>query len=185
MLGALALAACGGGKSSPSAVVPGNDGGTGGGDTTSPRSWPRRAPPSYKVTYQSGSDKPFTIAQDPPKFSYVQRRLRRPTSTADGTAVELLRHRFRGDVHVDARTATSIKQSLASSFGAIGALFVTRGRHEHPRPRQHHQTTSKKIAGRDAVCATIDKDTLGALGVALGAAIGTAPTRCASTRTPV
>jgi hypothetical protein len=56
---------------------------------------------------------------------------------------------------------------MASAFGAVGSLFVTLAS-TNLHGLVNISTTSKSIAGRDAECATVDKNSLGVLGAAIG-----------------
>lgn len=162
VLAAVLLAACGGGGKSSS-----DGSGDGGGNSGFASLVAKTSKAKYKVTYQSGSDKPFTIAQDPPLFSYTTEDSATYV-TADGSAVSC------SGTGADA-TCTSlpgggdaIKQGLTGAFGSFGALFVSEAGKGIPGLGGISKTTSKSIAGRDAECATIDKGTLGVLGAALG-----------------
>ena len=176
-LGALVLAACGGGKSSPGAssnnttgkIASSNTTVSGGGSDFASL-MAKTSAAKYKITYQSSGGTSFTIAQDPPKFrfssggssSYV---------TADGSAVSC-------NGTGASATCTSlpgggaIKQGLTGAFGALGALLVNQAGKGIPGLTNISKTSNEKIAGRDAVCATIDANSLGALGAVLAAAIG-------------
>jgi hypothetical protein len=119
----------------------------------------------YKVTYQSGSDQPFTIAQDPPRFSYVSG----DSSTyvlADNSAVSCSGTGSSATCTKLPGTGDSVRQGLSTSFGALAALFLGGSGTGIPGLANIH-TTNKQIAGRDAACVTIDSSTLGALSAAL------------------
>jgi hypothetical protein len=168
VVGALVLAACGGGKSS-SNFSAGNGATTspgaksGGNDFSSLVAKTNAA--KYKVTYQSGSDTPFTIAQDPPRFSYTSGDSSTYV-TADGSAVSCS-GTGPSPTCTSVPGGDSIKQGLTSSFGAIGALLVSQAGKRIPGLTSVTKTSNQTIAGRDAVCATIDASSLGVLGAAL------------------
>jgi hypothetical protein len=124
----------------------------------------------YKVTYQAGDETPFTIAQDPPRFSYVSGS-NASYVTADGSAIGC------SSVGAPPTTAAStckslagggaaVKQSLATHLGALGALFVSEAGKDIAGLGSI-KSTDKSIVGRAAACATIDKNTLGAISAAL------------------
>jgi hypothetical protein len=64
-------------------------------------------------------------------------------------------------------SGTAVQQAMNSTFGAIGTLFATLAS-ENLHGLVHISTASKSIAGRDAECAKIDKNSLGVLSAALG-----------------
>ena len=164
IVGALALAACGG-KSSNGANG-GTNGGSGNSNDFSSLIAKTNAA-KYKVTYQSGSDTPFTIAQDPPRFSYTTDSSGTYV-TADGSAVTCSGTGPTATCTSLPGGGDSIKQGLTTSFGAIGALLVNQAGKGIPGLSSITKTTSKTIAGRDAECATIDASSLGVLGAAIG-----------------
>jgi hypothetical protein len=165
-LGAVVLVACGGKGGSKGST--GNTGSKGGGDFASIVA--RASAATYKITYQAGKDS-FTIAQKPPRFSdrsgesatYV---------TADGSAVAC------SGIGVGATTTftptctampggDAVKQGLTSRFGAVGALFVSDAGKGIPGLASISKTSTKTIAGREAVCATLDSSNLGIFGGAI------------------
>ena len=166
VLATLVLAACGGGGGSSNGAGNNNTGGSNGGGAFASLLEKTKAA-KYKVTYQSGSDKPFTISQDPPRFSYTTA----DSSTyvgADGAAVSCSGTGSTATCTSLPGGGDAIKQGLTGAFGSLGALFVSEAGKGIPGLGGISKTTGKKIAGRDAECATIDKGTLGVLGAALG-----------------
>jgi hypothetical protein len=173
---ALGLAGCGNSESSGGTgnTGPGSTGSdtTGPGDTGSSRGdsdlsklLAKTKDAKFKVTYQSGEDTPFTIAQDPPRFSYVNG----DSSTyvlADGSAVSCNGTGSSATCTAMPGSGDSIKQGLNAAFGSIGALFLSEAGKGIPG-LAGIKTTDASIAGRDAACATIDGSTLGALGAAI------------------
>ncbi len=169
VVGTLALAACGGGKSTSNfsagkgaTTSPGAKGG--GSDFSSLVA--KTSAAKYKVTYQSGTDTPFTIAQDPPRFSYISGDSSTYV-TADGSAVSCSGTGPTATCTSIPGSGASIRQGLTSSFGAIGALLVSESGKGIPGLTSVSKTSSQTIAGRDAVCATIDASSLGVLGAAI------------------
>jgi hypothetical protein len=168
VVGAVALAACGGGKSSPSvgagATSPGG-GSKGGNDFASLVAKTNAA--TYKVTYKSGSDTPFTISQQGKRFSYVSGDSATYV-TADGAAISCSGTGASATCTSLPGSGDAIKQGLNSAFGALGALFATNAGKGIPGLSSITKTSSQTIAGRKATCATIDASSLGILGAALG-----------------
>jgi hypothetical protein len=167
VLSALVLAGCG--KSSSNGGAPGDatKPGAKGGNRDFAALIARTNAAKYKVTYQSGSDTPFTIAQDPPRFSYTSGDSS-TFVTADGSAVSCSGTGPTATCTSMPGGGASIKQGLTASFGAVGALFVSQAGRGIPGLTNISKTTTKTIAGRDAVCATIDASSLGVLGAAIG-----------------
>ena len=164
-----ALAACGSSSSSGS----GNNGGsnTGGSNRDGKDDFgsllSQNKDAKYKVTYTTGSDSPFTIAQDPPRFSYVSGDSSTYV-TADGSAVSCSGTGSTATCTKLPGSGSSIQQAMTAGFGAIGALFVENAGKGIPGLGSLATTSGKKIAGRDAECATLDKNSLGVFGAALG-----------------
>ncbi len=165
IVGALALAACGGKSSSKGSNGATKGGSSSGNDFSSLVAKTNNA--KYKVTYQSGSDTPFTIAQDPPRFSYTTESSGTYV-TADGSAVSCSGTGSTATCTALPGGGAAIKQGLTTSFGAIGALLVSQAGKGIPGLSSITKTTGKTIAGRDAECATIDASSLGVLGAAIG-----------------
>lgn len=159
VVGTVVVAGCGGGKSSPSATAGAKN------DFASLVAKTNAA--TYKVTYQSGNDVPFTLSQQGREFSYVS-----GTSstyvTADGAAVSCSGTGPSATCASRPGGGDAVKQGLTSLFGALGTLFVTDAGRTIPGLSGISTTSGKQIAGRDAECATIDSSSLGALGAALG-----------------
>lgn len=173
LVAVLALAACGSSKSSGAGnggnpTIPGSKTTSGGGSDSGFASLVGKAKDAkYKVTYQNSSDNgSFTIAQDPPKFSLVEGDSATYV-TSDGSSVSCSGTGSSATCTELPGTGTAIQQGMASAFGAVGSLFVTLAS-ENLNGLVNISTTSKSIAGRDAECATVDKNTLGVLGAAIG-----------------
>jgi hypothetical protein len=173
---AVGLAGCGGsGKSSTkagdtspddkSASTSGDDGGSGGGDSEFSKLLAKTKAAKYKVTYQSGADEAFTIAQDPPRFSYIQGDSA-TYITEDGSAVSCSGTGSEATCTQLPGSGETLKTSLTTGLGAFAALFLIQAGSGIPGLLDI-KTTDKQIAGRDAACATIDSSTLGALGAAI------------------
>jgi hypothetical protein len=160
-LGAVVLVACGGKSSSKGSA---GGGSKGGGDFASIVA--RASAATYKITYNAGKDTEFTIAQKPPRFSYRSGDSATYV-TADGSAVAC------SVVGVGATTTTvtptctampggdAVKQGLTSAFGAVGALFVSDAGKGIPGLASISRTSTRSIAGREAICATLDSSNLG------------------------
>jgi hypothetical protein len=159
VVGALALAACGSKSSSNGSG--GN--GVGGGFAAIVA---RTGSAKYKVTYQQGNEKPFTIAQNPPRFSFITDGSATYV-TADGSAVSCSGTAKSATCTSKSGGGALIKQGLTRVLGTLGALFVSEAGKGIPG-LGNIKSTDKSIAGRAAACATIDASTLGALGAALG-----------------
>jgi hypothetical protein len=172
LVAVLALAACGSSSSSGSGGTgASNNGGSGAKDDFAGLLGKTKQA-KYKVTYTGGSDKAFTVAQDPPRFSFTSG----DSSTyvlADGSGVSC----FDGGGPPTSGAATctelpgsaaSIEQGMTSLFGPVGALFVENAGKGIPGLGNIATTSGKTIAGRDAECATLDKNSLGVFGAALG-----------------
>ena len=164
ILTAVMVAACG---SSGSSIGSGSAGGAG---SDFGSFLAKISAAKYKVTYQAGDETPFTIAQDPPRFSYVSGHSA-TFVTADGSAISC--SLGAGPPTTGASTCTSrsgggaaVKQSLSTHLGALGALFVSEAGKGIPGLGSI-KSTARSIVGRDAACATIDKDTLGTFGATL------------------
>jgi hypothetical protein len=177
LVAVLALAACGSSKSSGSSDtgshlsdVPGSTNGSGKSDNSGFASLVQKAKDAkYKVTYTNTDGQSFTIAQDPPKFSLVEGDSATYV-TADGSSVSCSGTGSSATCSQLPGTGAAIQQGMASAFGAVGQLFVTLANENIGGlgGLGHIATTSKTIAGRDAECATVDKNTLGVLGAAIG-----------------
>jgi hypothetical protein len=168
IVGVLALAACGGSSSkgsNPTTNGGSNNSKSNSNDFSALIAKTNKA--TYKVTYQSGSETPFTIAQDPPRFSYTTDSSGTYV-TADGSAVSCSGTGPTATCTSLPGGGAAIQQGLTTSFGAIGALLVSQAGKGIPGLASITKTTSKTIAGRDAVCATIDASSLGVLGAAIG-----------------
>jgi hypothetical protein len=167
VVSAMALAACGGKSSSSGSSNNGSNGGSSksGNDFSSLIAKTNNA--KYKVTYQSGSEAPFTIAQDPPRFSYTTESSGTYV-TADGSAVSCSGTGPTATCTSLPGGGDAIKQGLTTSFGAIGALLVSQAGKGIPGLASISKTTGKTLAGREAECATIDASSLGVLGAAIG-----------------
>jgi hypothetical protein len=163
IVGLLTLSACGSGGSSIT-----GGGGNGANSSNSIATLIARSKSAkYKVTYQSGTDAPFTIAQDPPRFSYVSG----DSSTfvpATGSAVACTGSGSSATCTDIAGTGDAIRQSLTTSFGTIGAALLSAAGTGVPGLSSITQLSTRKIAGRTAECATLDSASLGVLGAALG-----------------
>ena len=162
-LGFVLLAACSKGSSN------GSSGGGGSSDFASILAETNAA--KYKVTYKSGSATPFTIAQDPPRFSYTSGDASTYV-TAAGSVVTCSLGGGPPTSGAPACTAMagagdSVKQGLISAFGAVGALLVSDAGAGIPGLTKISRTSAKSIAGRDAICATIDAGILGDLGAGI------------------
>lgn len=144
----------------------GNNGSNGAGNSALSELLAKTKAATYKVTYTSGAqDQPFTIAQDPPRFSYIQG----DSSTyvlADGSAVSCSGSGSSATCSTLPGGAAAFKTGLTTAFGAMGALFLSAAGSGIPGLLDI-KTTDEKVAGRDASCATIDGSTLGALGGAI------------------
>jgi hypothetical protein len=141
-----------------------NGGGSNGGGSEFSKLLAKTKAATYKVTYQGGGE-PFTIAQDPPRFSFVSG----DSATyvlADGSAVSCTGTGPSTSCTDRPGIADSIKQGLTTRLGAIAALFVTEAAQGIPGLGAI-KTTEKSIAGRGAACATIDGGILGDLGAAI------------------
>jgi hypothetical protein len=160
--GAVAIAGCG--SEGTSSGRPGDGGSSGGGSEFSKLLAKTKAA-KYKITYQRGEDTPFTVAQDPPRFSWTSGSSATYV-TADDSVVSCSGTGPSATCTDQPGIADSIKQGLTSAFGAIGALFVTEAGKGIPGLGAI-KTTDKSIAGRDAACATIDGGILGDLGAAI------------------
>jgi hypothetical protein len=167
VVGALALAACGSSKGAPSVQGGGTSpsGSNGGNDFASLVAKTNAA--TYKVTYQSGSQTPFTISQKGHQFSYVSGGSATYV-TADGAAISCSGSGSSATCTSLPGGGDAIKQGLTSAFGAVGALFVSNAGKGIPGLAGITKTSSKTIAGRDAKCVTLDASSLGILGAALG-----------------
>lgn len=177
-VGTSALVGCGSGGSSKGASDGGStttDAGSKGSDTTDAGSngdnselsklLEKTKSAKYKVTYQSGDDDPFTIAQDPPRFVYSSG----DSATyvlEDGSAVSCSGTGSEATCTKMPGSGESIQAGLSAGFGAFGALFLSEAAKGIPGLGDI-KTNEEKIAGRDASCATIDGSTLGALGAAI------------------
>jgi hypothetical protein len=153
-LSAVALAGC---SSS-------DDGANGGGSEFSKLLAKAKAA-KYRITYESGGDELFTIAQDPPRFSYVSGG----SSTyvlADGSTVSCTGTGQSATCTDQPGIGDSIKQGLNTRLGAIAALFVTEAATGIPGLGAI-KTTDRSIVGRRAACATIDGSILGDLGAGI------------------
>lgn len=165
-LGALALTLAGCGDSDkPSGGAfntgPG-DTGSGGGDSEISKLLAKTKAATYKVTYQSGDDDPFTVAQDPPRFAYSSGDSATYV-TADGAAVSCSGSGSSETCTELPGSGDTYKTVLGTAFGAAGALFLSAAGTAIPGLADI-KTSDGKVAGRDAVCATIDGGILGALG---------------------
>ena len=150
----------------PAIRRPGNLGSSGGGGSDEiSKLLAKTKEAKYKVTYESGNDKPITIAQDPPRFSYVQGDSSTYV-TADGSAVSCSGTGSAATCTKLPGNGASVIQSLSASFGSLATLFLSEAGKGIPG-LANIKTTDKKIAGRDAACATIDSSTLGVLGAAI------------------
>jgi hypothetical protein len=165
VLAAVALAGCGSSSSNSSNDTGANNGGSKGGGNDFASLVAKTSAAKYKVTYQSGSDAPFTISQDPPRFSYITDSSATYV-TSDGAAVTCSGSGASATCTQMPGSGASIKQGLTSTFGAIGALFVSEAGRGIPG-LSSIKTTDKSIAGRDAACATLDGSILGVLGAAI------------------
>jgi hypothetical protein len=119
----------------------------------------------YKVSYKSGNATLFTIAQDPPRFSYLSGA----TSTyitANGSAVACSGTGPAATCTLLSGTTDAIKQGVTSAFGALGALLVSAA--GKGILASVSKTSNRQIVGRDAVCATVDSNSLGAFAAAIG-----------------
>ena len=163
---AIGFAGCGG-SSTPSSKASGSGNTTGknGGDDELSKLLEKTKSAKYKVTYQSGNDEAFTIAQDPPLFSYVQ----------GDSATYVLKDDSAVSCSGTGSTATctqlpgggaTMKTGLTAGLGAFAALFLSQSGTGIPG-LLNVKTTNKEVAGRDAACATIDAGSLGALSAAL------------------
>jgi hypothetical protein len=160
---AVALAGCGNSESSgaPGNPASGNLGSSGGGGSDEiSKLLAKTKEAKYKVTYESGNDKPITIAQDPPRFSYVSGDSASYV-LADGSAVSCS-----GKGSSATCTALpggdAIKTMMTTVYGAVGSFLLSDAGNGIPG-LLNIKTTDKKIAGRDAACATIDSSALGVL----------------------
>jgi hypothetical protein len=175
LVAVIALAACGssnssgagaGGNgshlSSPSGAT--NGGGSSTNDFASVVGKAKTA--TYKVTYSNSDGGSFTIAQDPPKFSLIEGESATYV-TSDGSSVSCAGSGSAARCTQLPGTGTAVQQGMASAFGAVGTLFTTLAS-ENLHGLLNISTTGKSIAGRDAECATIDKNSLGVLGAAIG-----------------
>lgn len=156
VLATLILAACGGGGTSSNG---------GGNDYASLVA--KGATAKYKITYQNGTQTPFTVAQDPPRFSYGTADSATYV-TADGAAVACSGTGASATCTSLPGGGDAVRQGLTGLFGAVGSLFFSQAVKDIPGLGNITKTTSKTIAGRDAICATIDASTLGVLGAVLG-----------------
>jgi hypothetical protein len=160
--GAVALAGCGSGDSS-------NDAKDGANGDTSPFSelLDKAQKAKYKVTYTSGDtgSEVFTLAQDPPRFAYVSDG-RSTYVTADGAAVTCSGSGSSATCKEVPGSGDSYRANLGNAFGAVGAMFLSAAGSAIP-DLLDIKTSEDQIAGRDAVCATLDSSTLGALGKAI------------------
>jgi hypothetical protein len=176
LVAVLALAACGSSKSSGTSDTGSKfstttgSGGDGGGSDNGFASLVEKAKDAkYKVTYSNSGGESFTIAQDPPKFSLTEGDSATYV-TEDGSSVSCSGSGSSATCTQIPGTGTAIQQGMSSAFGAIGQLFVTLASQNLNGLGNlvHISTTSKTIAGRDAECATLDKNSLGVLGSAIG-----------------
>jgi hypothetical protein len=152
-LAAVAIAGCG------------SEGGSNSGGSEFSKLLAKTKAAKYKVTYQTSGDEAFTVAQDPPRFSYVSGG----SSTfvlADGSTVSCSGTGPAATCTDQPGVGDSIKQWLTTRLGAIGTLFVTEAAQGIPGLGAI-KTTKKSIAGRDAACATIDGGILGDLGAGI------------------
>jgi hypothetical protein len=158
LVAALALAAVG-------LAGCGSEAGSNGGGSEFSKLLAKTKAAKYKVTYQSSGDEAFTVAQDPPRFSYVSGG----DSTfvlADGSTVSCTGTGPSATCTDESGVGDSIKQWLTTRLGAIGTLFVTEAA-QGILGLGAIKTTKKSIVGRDAACATIDGGVLGDLGAAI------------------
>src|SRR5438132_13571566 len=150
VLGALVLAACGDKSSSKGA------GGSKGGGSDFASLLAKANAAKYKVTYTRGAAR-FTIAQDPPRFSYTSSNGSRYSATyvtPDGSAVSCSGGpESAPPTSAVAPTCTAqdgggdaVKQGLISSFGAAGALFVSDAGTGIPGLAHISKTSPKSIA---------------------------------------
>ena len=168
---AIALTGCGGSSKSsgqPGDTTPGNttksgdNNGSGGNDNLSKLLAKAKAA-TYKVTYQSDNES-FTIAQDPPKFSFVQGDSATYINE-DGSAVSCSGTGSTASCTKLPGTGEALKTGLTAGLGAFAALFVSQA--ANIPGLVDIKTTDETIAGRDAACATIDAGNLGALSAAI------------------
>jgi hypothetical protein len=178
LVAVLALAACGSSKSSGTSDTgshltdtPGSTSGSGS-DNGFGSLVQKAKDAKYKVTYSSssGSDS-FTIAQDPPKFSFVQADSATYV-TADGSSVSCSGTGSDATcTQLPGATGSAMQQGWAAAFGGVGQLFVTLANESNSIGNLVHiSTTTKSIAGRDAECATIDMYSVSFLAAAIGVA---------------
>jgi hypothetical protein len=165
----LALAACGssGTTSSGSKGGGSNNGGSSDGKDDFGTLLSKNKAAKYKVTYATGSESPFTIAQDPPRFSYSSGDSSTYV-TASGSAISCSGKGSDATCTELPGSGSAIQQAVTAGFGAIGALFVENAGKGIPGLSDIATTSGKTIAGRDAECATLDKSSLGVFGAALG-----------------
>jgi hypothetical protein len=172
----VALAACSsGGTSSAPTTAKGRPGG---GDGLSSLV-AKAAKARYKVTYQSGSST-VVVAQDPPKYSLVQ------SGTAiygsgDGTFVECSGNGSAATCAQFADTGDAAKQSLAGSFGSVGASLLD-ALSQAGSVFAGITTSDATIAGRDARCVSVDSKSVAAI---VGDALKGTLTVCADKQTGV
>jgi hypothetical protein len=174
-LGAVGLFGCGNGSDKPSAnggsgttdngSSNGSNGGSNGGGTGFSELLAKAKAAKYKITYTSGGGDVFTLAQDPPLFAYTTEGSATYV-TADGAAVSCSGSGSSPTCTKLPGKGDTYRASLSNVLGAAGALFLGAAGSSIPGLLDI-KTSDDKIAGRDAVCATIDGSTLGALGNAI------------------
>ena len=120
----------------------------------------------YKITYTSGDGgEVFTLAQDPPRFAYTTEGSATYV-TADGAAVSCSGSGSSATCKELPGTGDTYRASLSNVLGVAGAFFLSAAGSSIPGLLDI-KTSDDEIAGRAAVCATIDGSTLGALGEAI------------------
>ena len=165
VLALVALAGCG--SSGKSTGGSGDDGSGDGKSSEFSKLLAKTSAATYKVTYQSGDDDPFTIAQEPPRFSYTSGDSSTYV-TADGSAISCSGKGSTATCTAMPGGGDAIKQGLSSAFGVIGALFVSEANQNIPGLASL-KSNDKVIAERDAACAKLDGGILGVLGAAIKA----------------
>jgi hypothetical protein len=168
-LGAVALFGCGNGSDKPSAGGGSgttDNGSNGGGGSGFSELLAKSKAAKYKITYTRGDDdEVFTLAQDPPRFAYTTEGSATYVP-GDGAAVSCSGSGSSATCKELPGTGDAYRASLSNVLGVAGAFFLSAAGSSIPGLLDI-KTSDEEIAGRAAVCATIDGSTLGALGAAI------------------
>lgn len=171
-LGAVALFGCGNGSDKTSAdggsgTTDKGSNGDGGGDSGFAELLANAKAAKFKITYTKGDNggEVFTLAQDPPRFAYTTEGSA-TYITADGAAINCSGSGSSVTCTELPDTGDTYRATLSNVLGAAGAFFLTVAGSSIPGLLDI-KTSEDEIAGRAAVCATIDGSTLGALGEAI------------------